>query len=203
MQTDQEVPYLIMMAGLPGVGKSTIARELAKSLKFTLLNLDHLKDESIENELEQGRIAYDILFRLVDCQLSCGLSLIVDTCLTYKWLQKRLLEYASLYNAFPMILLCNCSSEIAKERVENRLISGSYLACDWKKHTRISSAFELSDDIVDIKLSTHVNPSDNVEQIINFMVMTNDYLRAGNTCQLSEEEIKRKIASIESSNNLI
>lgn len=92
---------LILMKGHPATGKSTLARELARSLQIPLLDKDDVKDFTLD--LPDGNVlAYEITWRQTRRILDLGLSVIVDTPLSYpigyetgrrlaEWVEARLI----------------------------------------------------------------------------------------------------------------
>ncbi|WP_414752481.1 AAA family ATPase [Anabaena sp. CCY 9910] len=170
--------FVVMMAGLPGVGKSLIARELAQILKIPLIDKDDILDEikhiSVLDRSEQGRLAYDILFQILKRQLSLELSVIVDTCLTFDWLRKNLLEHASKYKAIPVIVLCECPSEVARDRIANRIRDDkdTYAERTWEEHERIKKMFAPLNEWTHLKLDTCLDPSENAMKIAEHLLHT-------------------------------
>ncbi len=74
--------HLILFKGHPGTGKSTLAQALARRLRWPLIDKDDVKDFTMN--LPDGNIlAYDIAWRVVETQLSLGISTVVDTPLSY------------------------------------------------------------------------------------------------------------------------
>jgi predicted kinase len=73
-------PTLVIFSGLPGVGKSTLAEELARKLRWPLLKIDDVIGPVPENPgLEFWDSKVDVLLDLVNTQLELGLDVIVDS----------------------------------------------------------------------------------------------------------------------------
>jgi predicted kinase len=71
-------PVLIVLSGLPGVGKSTIARELARSLAAVYVRID-----SIEQALRNGGVivqgeGYAVAHAVADDNLRAGQTVVAD-----------------------------------------------------------------------------------------------------------------------------
>jgi predicted kinase len=73
---------LIVMAGLPGSGKSTVAEELAKSLRCALLSVDPIEAAmwraGVERSQPTGLAAYVVAEDLARAQLLIGNDVVVD-----------------------------------------------------------------------------------------------------------------------------
>lgn len=71
---------LVIFSGLPGVGKSTLADQLARKLCWPLLKIDDVIGDVPENPgIEFWDSKVDILLDLVNTQLALGLDVIVDS----------------------------------------------------------------------------------------------------------------------------
>ena len=75
-------PYLIVMSGLPGSGKSTIAERIAQRLKIPILSVDPIESAIIKagiaRSFETGVAAYLVAQSLAGEQLKLGNPVIID-----------------------------------------------------------------------------------------------------------------------------
>lgn len=82
MAPDLHEQHLVLMKGFPATGKSHVAESLSRTLGWPIIDKDDIKDFTVDmpggNEL-----AYDIMWSVADRQLQLGLSVIVDSPLTY------------------------------------------------------------------------------------------------------------------------
>lgn len=78
----QTPPVLVVLSGLPGVGKSTIAGELARRLGACVVSVDQIEDailrSGIPQSFETGLAAYRVGATVAEEQLRTGLDVIVD-----------------------------------------------------------------------------------------------------------------------------
>jgi predicted kinase len=75
-------PQLIVMSGLPGSGKSSIAESIAEKLRIPLFSVDPIESAVIKagfkKSFETGLAAYLVAEILADEQLKLGNSVIID-----------------------------------------------------------------------------------------------------------------------------
>lgn len=74
--------FLIQMAGFPGAGKSSLAKEISKILDVIILDVDVIKTAMIESGVDSNIVAnasYNTLFSLCDYYLSLNRNVIIDT----------------------------------------------------------------------------------------------------------------------------
>ena len=112
---------LVIFSGLPGVGKSTLADQLAKKLRWTLLRIDDVIGEVPENVgIEFWDSKVEILLDLVNTQLELGLNVIVDS-VFMNMDRQHALELAGKYHArFLPVYVFISDDKIWKERVTKR-----------------------------------------------------------------------------------
>jgi predicted kinase len=115
-------PHLIIFSGLPGTGKTTLAKEISKILKATYLRLDTIEQglRDICSYKVQGE-GYRLTYRIVEDNLRIGNDVIVDCCNPWKMTRDEWEKVAINNNGIPINIEIFCSDTIEhKKRVENR-----------------------------------------------------------------------------------
>ena len=130
-------PYLILLTGLPGTGKTTLAVALKKSLKP---NPAYLSTDTVRQRLfgetrqqygktfadlyspENRNIVYSALFFMIDILLTHGVSVIVDGTFYQQQKRQEIYKRADLCKANLIIVEVTCSSRVVKERIEERTL---------------------------------------------------------------------------------
>ena len=73
---------VIVVSGLPGAGKSTVAESVAGELRLPIFSVDPIEGSIIKSGIhrsfETGLAAYLVAEALANEQLSLGLSVIID-----------------------------------------------------------------------------------------------------------------------------
>jgi len=126
-------PTLLLMKGPPGSGKSTIARELARRLRWPVLDKDVFRD-LLPDEL--GGLSYEAMLGLAERQLALGLSVIADSPLGYGTGYRKALDIARRTEATMLVVECECSDPVEwRRRIEDRAGIGmaAHHATDWIK----------------------------------------------------------------------
>jgi predicted kinase len=145
------------MAGLPGTGKSTSADLLARHLRLPVVDKDDLlelvRQSPIQDEREQGRLAYDLVFSLTSRQLENGVGVIVDTCLAFRWLRDKLADIATAHQARMLIVNCVCDEELVRERITARVVQGLSHR-NLSEYERLRDIFETFDRQPDLTIET-------------------------------------------------
>lgn len=126
-------PCLIVVMGLMGTGKSTLARALAAELGIEAVRTDEVRRELFPEagdaapfgvgkySAEGRRRVYDETLRIAAERLSAGNSVILDG--TFSTAADRELAYDSALRrgADVVMIRCNCPREVAIDRIEARL----------------------------------------------------------------------------------
>ena len=124
-------PTLILMCGLPGVGKSTLAQRLQRRItECFLIERDLIKDfvlddsrlkESVAIEATEeiaGQIAYQGLFTLAkDVFIRQHASVILDSSTLYPFIMENAIELAREVNAPLKIIFCYTDEHTRKKRL--------------------------------------------------------------------------------------
>jgi predicted kinase len=122
-------PRLILLAGLPGAGKTTLAAELGRKLQWTVLDKDLLKLTLLKLQLgmpeeETGRIAYELLFVLAeDILMRQRSSVILDTSAHRLFILEEATRIAHVAGVQLKTILCTASSDLRRERLNERISS--------------------------------------------------------------------------------
>ena len=140
----------IVMRGFPGTGKSTIARLLAASLHAPLVDRDVLRQMAVDifgDVPEVGYFSYELMFTLAREQLKLGLSVVVDSPLTYRRTYEQCLEIAQEFHTPMLVVHCQCPPEVQKRRLEGRKGQVSnFQITSWEEWEQWQERYEDFDD---------------------------------------------------------
>ena len=140
---------LILMAGLPGTGKSTLSRALAAELKGTVLSKDEIRaalfsPDDIEYSTEQDEFCMRVMLKVAGYLFRKDPSRRVfldGRTFSRRYQLKRATGYANVLGQPWRILECVCSDESARQRLEN---DPDHPATnrDFKLYLRVKARFE-------------------------------------------------------------
>lgn len=117
---------IILMAGLPGAGKSTLARELAHRTNGAVLGKDEIRSAlfesgDIEFSTAQDDFVMDIMLQaaLYLFQKDSERKIFLDgRPFSRRYQIERVLNFAGGFGQRAVILECTCSEESARQRLE-------------------------------------------------------------------------------------
>ncbi len=121
--------FLLQMAGMPGSGKSALARLIGHSTKAVVIDKDVLKTAALEANAEEelaGGVAYDVFFALANHLLGQGWSVVLDSPSFWETIPKRGGEIAANRHIPYFFIECVCDDkdELARRlRERTRLTS--------------------------------------------------------------------------------
>ncbi len=110
---------LLLMKGHPATGKSTLARALAQRLGWPLLVKDDFKDRVLDCPDANDR-AYSLLWHVAATQLQVGLSLVVDSPLSYPEQFAQAQELARRQGADLRVVETRLAESLWRARLEAR-----------------------------------------------------------------------------------
>ena len=118
-------PTLIVLSGLPGSGKSTVAEGLSRTLSIPLFSIDPIEAAMWRGGLSKdqtGIAAYDVAIALADEHLRLGHSVIIDAVNPIEAPRAAWRSLAAKYRAEMKIIECVCGDEaVHRQRVEARV----------------------------------------------------------------------------------
>lgn len=116
---------IIVVSGLPGVGKSTLAEGIVVKLKFPLFSVDPIESSIIKSGIaksfETGLAAYLVVEMLAAEQLKLDLSVIIDAVSPVKEARDMWRGLSKRYDARLIVVECVLESELHKKRVAARV----------------------------------------------------------------------------------
>ncbi len=144
---------LIVFAGLPGTGKTSLARTVARELHAMYLDKDTIKDIAIalgrEMKLERvaelaGPLSYELLVSIARDNLSLGLSVVLDSPAGYRKFRENVEQLARSAKVDLKLIECICTNEgLLRDRIERRSEeSPEHRTHDWATYQRERAQFE-------------------------------------------------------------
>lgn len=166
-------PKLIVMSGLQGSGKSSIAYKLSEKLKIPIISVDPIHSAilkaGIEDSFEVGLADYFVAEKLAEENLENGISIIIDASNYVREGQKIWEDLASRKNLKLVVIQCNLDEKIHKERIEKRVRNiygiNEVNWDDVKKRKEIMRKWAVEKLILD----TSVEVNENIEKIISYI----------------------------------
>ena len=129
---------IVAMAGLPGVGKSTLAHALAGQLGAAVLDKDRIRaglfpPPHVQYSREQDDFCMDVMYRTAGWLLRRDPSMVVilDGC-TYTRASRvlRLRQVAATWDAELRLMECVCRAELAEARIDDDRAAGTHPAAN-------------------------------------------------------------------------
>ncbi len=120
---------VIVISGLPGSGKSTVAESIAKRLLLPLFSVDPIESSIIKSGIarsfETGLAAYFVAETLAKEQLRTGISVIIDAVNPVKEARGMWRNVSTAHNAKLILIECVLDRNLHQQRIENR-VRGMY-----------------------------------------------------------------------------
>ncbi|GCE15288.1 AAA family ATPase [Tengunoibacter tsumagoiensis] len=122
---DMKNVQLILISGLPGAGKSTLAESLVEKLSMPLFSVDPIESSIIKSGItrrfETGLAAYIVAETLAGEQLKHGLSVIIDAVNPVQEARAMWHNLARTHHATLIIIECVLERELHQERIASRV----------------------------------------------------------------------------------
>ncbi|HET8844655.1 MAG TPA: ATP-binding protein [Ktedonobacteraceae bacterium] len=115
---------LVLMAGLPGAGKTTLAYALARELQWQVVDKDKCREVLLQENFDldtASRIAYEISFTSVKTILTQQhTSVILDTAALHRFVLDKAIKIAELAQAQLKVIFCVADRDLRNSRLRNR-----------------------------------------------------------------------------------
>jgi predicted kinase len=158
---------IILICGYPGVGKTTLANELAPLIKAVVLSTDKIRKEIIENpnyDEDEKRLIYDILLLTSKYIHNAGINCILDATFNEQKSRNDIKKRLKLTNEQFIIIECICPEEEIISRIQNR--KKGYSDADISIYKMIKSKYEPIQE-KHIIVDTSQSLKETVEEIVN------------------------------------
>ena len=122
---EKHLRKIIVVSGLPGSGKSTVAEGIAETLKIPIFSVDPIESSIIRSgrkrSFDTGLAAYLVVEALAAEQLRVGISVIIDAVSPVNEARDMWRNLSTRFAARLIIIECVLESGLHKKRVESRV----------------------------------------------------------------------------------
>jgi predicted kinase len=162
---------LILFSGLPGCGKTTLARRLASHQRLSLVSKDRVQRVLRDSEcVGAALLGYQLILDLADEQLALGVSVIVEAVFPRVGFRADANEIAARNGAWFRPVVCVCSDEyIWRARIGSRTqyVPG-WTPVGWEEVERLRGEFETWDESA-LVLDTVQPVEANFERLLRYL----------------------------------
>jgi predicted kinase len=119
---------LIIVCGLPGTGKTTLAKQLSQELNIVCLHKDSIKENlyeilglsTLEDSRRIGKQSIQLLYELTEEQLENKLDLIIEAPFYFEGDYKLFATWQEKYNLSIYSIICQINEKERVKRFRNR-----------------------------------------------------------------------------------
>ena len=114
---------IVLVCGLPGVGKTTFSKKLAPLIDAVVLSTDKIRKEIISNptyQPEERALIYDVMVLLAKYLQQAGRNCILDATFNQEDSRNQVKNKLKVSEDQFFIVECNCPEKIIFSRLKNR-----------------------------------------------------------------------------------
>ncbi len=128
---------------MPGVGKTSLAKELVKLLHAILLSSDKVRKELVDAPkytIKEKERVYDVLFLLAKYLSSAGVDCVIDASFFKENLRRKALEKIGIPKKNVVMVECVCPEDVVISRISSR--KKDYSDADVQVYKKIKKQYE-------------------------------------------------------------
>ena len=165
-------PLLLVFTGLPGCGKTTLARQIARTIGIPIFSKDRVQSALVQQNLAPRATAdgYMLILNQADEQLSLGVSCILDAVFPLLGFRQSLEEIADRHGARLRVVHCLCSNEaIWQKRMQGReQFHDHWTPVGWEEVERLRAIYKSWPRSVPVLQVDAINsPDRNLREVLN------------------------------------
>jgi predicted kinase len=158
-------PFLLMMYGYPGSGKTYFSRQFCENIPAAHLQSDRIRAELFENpryDKQENTIVTQLMNYMCEEFLSAGLSVVYDVNASHPGQRRQLVNLANHYHAQPVLIWFQMDQDTAFTRniKRDRRRSDDHYAAQWDRST----------------FDSIVERMQNPKQVENYLVISGKHL---------------------------
>jgi len=136
---------LVVLCGLPGTGKTTLAQKLAKRMNAALLRTDVIRKQILKRPLyteKEKETVYREMFRRAKEHMLCNGVVILDGNFYKKSLRRQAKKIAEQMNEKFVLIECVLSEDLVRHRIASRGRSDDSDATSMQIYYKIKDRWE-------------------------------------------------------------
>ena len=157
---------IVIICGLPGVGKSTLAKNLAPMINSTILSSDKIRKELFLNPTYspfERRLVYDVMIILAKYLNESGCNCILDATFNREESRLEIREKLHLGDREFQIVECLCPEKVVISRLKSR--EDDYSDATMETYQKMKKIYEPV-KIDHISVDTASSPQENSQIIV-------------------------------------
>jgi predicted kinase len=139
----QTTPQFVVVCGLPGVGKTTVAEDIAERLDGRLLRTDVIRKEILSDPdytEEEARMVYHEMFDRASEIIEDGGSTVLDGTFKEEGYREHATALSETLDVEFRLVKVECAEDVVRERIEGREDDES--DADFEIHTMYRDQFD-------------------------------------------------------------
>lgn len=160
---------IVLICGLPGVGKTTIAKNLAPLIDAVILSTDKIRKELIPNPTytkEERKLIYDVMVLIAAYLQNSGINIILDATFNKEDSRNKVKQKIRVPQDEFFIIECVCPEDIIFSRIKNR--KEDYSDADISVYQKMKKIYEPV-KVDHITVDTSLNTTGNVKNIATLL----------------------------------